>query len=72
MSDVNEFNAETKELVLRSYTEEEIAEIERVSGLTTDVPKFVSMPGYENKMALAAKLVQLGLDPLEAQAIVGI
>ena len=70
MSDVNEFNAETGEVVLRPYTSEELAmrAIEPDSSIVKSVPA----EDYAQKQAAVASLVAMGLTEAQARSIVGI
>lgn len=72
MSDVNEFNVETGEFILRPYTNEEINEMERVSNLTPDIPILIDAPVNEVLVSAMVKLQSLGLTTDEAKAIVGL
>ena len=72
MSDVNEFNVETGEFVVRPYTDEELSDIERVSNLTTNEPILVETPVNEALVSALTKLQSLGLTTDEAKAIVGL
>lgn len=71
MSDVNEFNAETGELVVRSYTSSEL--IQRAIDSSSDTEKeIVSNPENETLLAAINKLKTIGLTEEEAKAIAGI
>jgi len=72
MSDVNEFNVETGEFVVRPYTDEELIDIERVSNLTSDEPVLLNTPANEALISAMSKLQSLGLTTDEAKAIVGL
>ena len=71
MSDVNEFNAETGEVVARSYTKNE--QKQRVKDSSTDTAKEI-VPNLENETLVSAinKLKTIGLTEEEAKAIAGI
>ena len=71
MSDVNEFNAETGEVVVRSYTSSEL--IQRAIDSSSDTEKeIVSNPENETLLAAINKLKTIGLTEEEAKAIAGI
>ena len=72
MSYVNEFNVETGEFILRPYTDEEIADMERISNLTTTDPILIETPVNEALVSAMSKLQSLGLTTDEARAIVGL
>jgi hypothetical protein len=72
MSDVNEFNVETGEFVVRPYTDEELIDIERVSSLTSDEPVLLNTSANEALISAMSKLQSLGLTTDEAKAIVGL
>ena len=71
MSDVNEFSAETGQAVLRPYTEEELAQVERDASISAEP---VTVPANEDplKLSALAKLTSLGLTEEEARAIAGL
>ena len=71
MSDVNEFNAQTGQAVLRPYTEEELVQVERDAAITAE-PETVSVNEDPVKLAALAKLTSLGLTEEEARAIAGL
>jgi post-segregation antitoxin (ccd killing protein) len=71
MSDVNEFNAETGEVVIRPYTSSEL--IQRAKDCSTDIDKeVVTNPGNEALESAIDKLKTIGLTEEEAKAIAGI
>lgn len=69
MSDVNEFNAATGEVVLRPFTAKELKQHK----LDTRVvePEKTELPIDPIKASAIAKLAALGLTLDEAQAIIG-
>lgn len=71
MSEVNEFNAETGKVVIRTYTEEELSQREID---LSDVVKSNLTPISQNETVISAidKLQSLGLTIDEAKAIIGI
>lgn len=71
MSEVNEFNAETGEVFVREYTEEELAQraIDSSNMLIVDS---TPLPDNENLISALTKLQSLGLTTDEAKAIVGL
>lgn len=71
MSDVNEFNAETNQYVVRSYSEEELAQREID---LSNIPEVDSVPLPANAQLTSAvnKLKALGLTEAEAKAVIGI
>jgi hypothetical protein len=71
MSDVNEFNAETGQAVLRPYTEEELAQVERDANISAE-PETRSVDEDPLKLSALAKLTSLGLTEAEARAIAGL
>jgi hypothetical protein len=71
MSDVNEFNAETGQAVLRSYTEEELAQAQRDASIVAE-PEVIPVTEDPVKLAALAKLTSLGLTEEEARAIAGL
>lgn len=71
MSDVNEFNAETGQEVLRPYTEEELAQVERDASISAE-PETSPVGEDQVKLSALAKLTSMGLTEDEAKAIVGI
>ena len=71
MSDVNEFNAETGQAVLRSYTEEELAQAQHDASIVAE-PEVIPVTEDPVKLAALAKLTSLGLTEEEARAIAGL
>lgn len=71
MSDVNEFNAETGEAILRPYTEEELAQVERDASISAE-PETRPIGEDPLKLSALAKLTSLGLTEEEARAIAGL
>jgi len=71
MSDVNEFNAETGQAVLRPYTEEELAQAEHDANIVA-TPETVSIEEDALKISALVKLQTLGLTEEEARAIAGL
>ena len=71
MFEVNEFNAETGQVVIRPYNEEELSQREID---LSDVVKSDSTPLSQNETVISAieKLQSLGLTIDEAKAIIGI
>jgi hypothetical protein len=71
MSDVNEFNAETNQYLIREYNEQEIDQ--RQIDLS-NIPEIDSTPVPDNEKLISAinKLKSLGLTEDEARAIAGI
>ena len=71
MSDVNEFNAQTGQAVLRAYTAEELAQAQRDSSISATLE---TTPVTEDpvKTSALAKLISLGLTEEEARAIAGL
>jgi hypothetical protein len=71
MSDVNEFNAETGQAVLRAYTAEELAQVQKDSHVFAAAEK---TPVAEDpvKASALAKLTSLGLTEEEARSIAGL
>lgn len=70
MSDVNEFNAETGEVTLRPYTEEELA----LRSIEPDesVVKSIPTEDYAQKQAALATLISMGFTESQARVIVGL
>jgi hypothetical protein len=71
MSDVNEFNAQTGEAVLRPYTEEELAQAQHDASIVAE-PEVIPVTEDPVKLAALAKLTSLGLTEEEARAIAGL
>jgi hypothetical protein len=71
MSDVNEFNAETGQAILRPYTEEELAQAEHDASIVA-VPEMIPVQEDALKISALAKLQSLGLTEEEARAIAGL
>jgi hypothetical protein len=71
MSEVNEFNAETGQVVIRTYNQEELSQREID---LSDVVKSNLTPLSQNETVISAieKLQSLGLTIDEAKAIIGI
>ena len=72
MSDVNEFNVETGEFIIRPYTEEELVDMERMANLTTTETISIEIPVNEALVSAIVKLQSLGLTADEAKAIIGL
>lgn len=71
MSDVNEFNAQSGEVALRTYTKSELKQ--RVKDSSSDTPKeIVANPESEALTSAINKLKTIGLTEEEAKAIAGI
>lgn len=71
MSDVNEFNVELGQFVLREYTESELSQ--RQEDLSYLPEESVVQVDLNPKLISAlAKLKALGLTELEAKAVIGI
>ena len=71
MSDVNEFNAQTGQAVLRKYTSEELAQAQRDSSISA-TPETTNLTEDPVKVSALAKLTSLGLTEEEARAIAGL
>jgi hypothetical protein len=71
MSDVNEFNAETGQAVLRPYTEEELAQVEHDASIVA-TPETSPVEEDALKISALVKLQTLGLTEEEARAIAGL
>lgn len=71
MSDVNEFNAETGQYVLRPYTEEELEQLNIDRNVLFE-PETVLLPEDPIITSALSKLKSLGLTEEEARAIAGI
>lgn len=71
MSQVNEFNAETGQLLIREYTQEELDQVEIDSSNMANVD-FITLPDNENLISALIKLQSLGLTTDEAKAIAGL
>jgi hypothetical protein len=71
MSDINEFDAQSGEVVIRAYTKTELKQ--RVKDSSSDTPKEV-VPNLESEALTSAinKLKTIGLTEEEAKAIAGI
>jgi len=71
MSQVNELNLETQEIVFREYTEEELQQRENELSATVEVDS--TEVGLDPvKVSALDKLKSLGLTDAEARAIAGI
>lgn len=71
MSDINEFNVELGQFVLREYTESELSK--RQEDLSYLPEESVVQVDLNSKLISAlAKLKALGLTELEAKAVIGI
>jgi hypothetical protein len=71
MSDVNEFNVESGQSVLREYTENELSKREEdLSYLPTE--SIVAIELNTKIISALAKLKALGLTEAEAKAVIGI
>ena len=71
MSDINEFNVELGQFVLREYTESELSQ--RQEDLSYLPEESVVQVDLNSKLISAlAKLKALGLTELEAKAVIGI
>jgi len=71
MSDVNEFNAQTGQVVFRPYTQEELLKIQQDLDMVAD-PETTPAPEDPVKLSALAKLKAIGLTDEEARAIVGL
>lgn len=71
MSDVNEFNAETGQFLVRPYNSEELVQREIDLLVTTEVDS-VPIPENEQLVSAINKLKALGLTEAEAKAVIGI
>lgn len=71
MSDINEFNVESGQFVLREYTETELSQREEdLSYLPTE--SVVAIELNSKIISALSKLKALGLTDLEAKAVIGI
>jgi hypothetical protein len=71
MSDVNEFNVETDQSLIRVYNEEELAQRE-IDLLNIPEVDSVSLPVNAQLISAVNKLKALGLTESEAKAVIGI
>lgn len=71
MSDVNEFNAQTGEAVIRPYTKSELKQRAKDSSNETE-KEVVANPESQELTSALNKLKTLGLTEEEAKAIAGI
>lgn len=71
MSDVNEFNAQTGQVIQRAYTVEELAQAEKDSDISA-TPETTNVTEDPIKVSALAKLTSLGLTEEEARAIAGL
>ena len=71
MADVNEFNAQTGQVVTRAYTAEELAQAQKDANISA-TPDTVSVSEDPVKISALAKLTSLGLTEEEARAIAGL
>lgn len=71
MSDVNEFNAQTGQVVLRPYTAEELAQAQKDANISA-APETTPVTEDSVKTSALAKLTSLGLTEEEARAIAGL
>ena len=71
MSDVNEFNVETGQYILRPYTQEELEQVNIDRNVLFE-PETVLLPEDPIITSALSKLKSLGLTEEEARAIVGI
>jgi hypothetical protein len=71
MSDVNEFNAETNQYLVRLYNEQELYQREIDLSNTPEVDS-TTVSDNEKLISAIAKLKSLGLTEEEAKAIAGV
>ena len=71
MSDVNEFNVETGQYILRPYTQEELEQVNIDRNVSFE-PETVLLPEDPIITSALSKLKSLGLTEEEARAIAGI
>ena len=71
MFEVNEFNTQTGQAVLRAYTEAELAQAQRDASISVE-PEKVLIEEDAIKTSALAKLTSLGLTEEEARAIAGL
>ena len=71
MSDVNEFNVETGQYILRPYTQEELEQVNIDRNVLFE-PETVLLPEDPIITSALSKLKSLGLTEEEARAIAGI
>ena len=71
MFEVNEFNAETNQSLVRTYNEEELSQIEIDLSNITEVTS-IPIPDNEILVSAISKLESLGLTTDEAKAIAGL
>jgi hypothetical protein len=71
MADVNEFDAQTGQAVIRAYTAEELAQAQKDASIST-APETTPVTEDAVKLSALAKLTSLGLTEDEARAIAGI
>lgn len=71
MSDVNEFNAETGQSIVREYSEEELTQRE-IDLINNAEVVSIPLPDNEKLISAIAKLQSLGLTEDEAKAIAGL
>ena len=73
MSDVNEFNVETGEFVLRPYTEEEIQLFNDLQNIDiSDIPKSIPVPLSIEQQEFIDRLISLGFTEEDAKKIIGV
>ena len=70
MSDVNEFNAETGQSIVRAYSEEELTQRD-IDLINNAEVVSIPLPDNEKLISAIAKLQSLGLTEDEAKAIAG-
>ena len=71
MADVNEFNAQTGQAILRPYTAEELVQAEKDASISVS-PETTPVIEDHIKTSALAKLTSLGLTEEEARAIAGL
>jgi hypothetical protein len=71
MSDVNEFNADTNEIIIREFTIEEQEKYEEDQNVPS-IEKFIVNENYELINSALEKLKDLGLTEEEAKKMTGI
>ena len=71
MSDVNEFNAETGQSIVRAYSEEELTQRD-IDLINNAEVVSIPLPDNEKLISAIAKLQSLGLTEDEAKAIAGL
>ena len=72
MSDVNEFNVETKQFILRSYTDEELAKEESLNlNMIPDSEKGTPIVYSESQMTSINTLISAGISEEDAKNLIG-